>query len=278
MKPTLVIYHKDCPDGFGAAWAAWRKFGSRAEYVGMEPRGVPKVSFRNRTVYVVDNSINAKDVRRIERLAKRLVVIDHHESSAADVKAAKEHVFDLAHSGAVLAWRHFHPNMPVPRLLNYVEDVDLWRFKLPNVHAITNSVYMEPFAFPGWSRVARALETGKGRAAFIAKGNVIRAYKNELVMKVLDKAEPVRFAGHTVLAVNSSLKQLTSNVGHELCLKKPPFSIVWYIERGQLHVSLRADGKANVARIASHYDDGGGHPNAAGFTVPFTSKLPWKPV
>ena len=277
MKSTLVIYHKDCPDGFGAAWAAWKKFGSRAEYIGMEPRGVPKVPFRNRTVYVVDNSFGKKDVKRIERIAKRFVVIDHHESSAADVRSAKEHVFDLAHSGAVLAWRQFRPNTPIPRLLMYVEDVDLWRFKLPNVHAITNAVYMDPFTFASWSRIARALETAKGRTAFIMKGNVVRAYKDELVGKVIEKAEPVRFAGHTVLAVNSSLKQLTSNVGHELCLRKPPFSIVWYVERGELHVSLRADGKADTSKLASRYN-GGGHPNAAGFTMPFTGKLPWRPV
>lgn len=277
MKPTLVIYHKDCPDGFAAAWAAWRKFGSRAEYIGMEPRGVPKVPFRNRTVYVVDNSFGKKDVKRIERVARRLVVIDHHESSASDVRSAKEHVFDLAHSGAVLAWRYFHPGAPMPRLLNYVEDVDLWRFKLPNVHAITNAVYMEPFMFAKWSRIARALETAKGRATFIMKGNVVRAYKDELVMKVIEKAEPVRFAGYTVLAVNSSLKQLTSNVGHELCLRKQPFGIVWYVERGELHVSLRAEDKVDTSKIAAKYG-GGGHPNSSGFSAPFTGKFPWRPV
>ena len=31
MKP-LVIYHANCADGFGAAFAAWLKFGDEAEY------------------------------------------------------------------------------------------------------------------------------------------------------------------------------------------------------------------------------------------------------
>lgn len=28
---TVVIYHKDCMDGLGAAASAWRRFGDRAE-------------------------------------------------------------------------------------------------------------------------------------------------------------------------------------------------------------------------------------------------------
>jgi hypothetical protein len=29
MKKTIILYHLDCPDGFGAAWAAWKKFSSK---------------------------------------------------------------------------------------------------------------------------------------------------------------------------------------------------------------------------------------------------------
>lgn len=32
MKP-LVLYHANCADGFGAAFAAWLKLGDEAEYV-----------------------------------------------------------------------------------------------------------------------------------------------------------------------------------------------------------------------------------------------------
>ena len=30
--PTLIYYHADCIDGFGAAYAAWRHFGQNASY------------------------------------------------------------------------------------------------------------------------------------------------------------------------------------------------------------------------------------------------------
>ena len=44
LMKTLVLYHANCPDGFGAALAAWKHFGNEAEYVpvqyGKEPPDV----------------------------------------------------------------------------------------------------------------------------------------------------------------------------------------------------------------------------------------------
>jgi hypothetical protein len=33
LTDTVVIYHADCRDGFGAAYAAWKKFGDNASYI-----------------------------------------------------------------------------------------------------------------------------------------------------------------------------------------------------------------------------------------------------
>ena len=33
FKNIVIIYHTDCRDGFGAAWAAWKKFGDSATYI-----------------------------------------------------------------------------------------------------------------------------------------------------------------------------------------------------------------------------------------------------
>ena len=35
-----VLYHAHCPDGFGAAWAAWKRLGETATYVPVR-HGVP---------------------------------------------------------------------------------------------------------------------------------------------------------------------------------------------------------------------------------------------
>ena len=41
-KENIIIYHSDCYDGFSAAWAAWKKFGSKAEYLPVKHGGTSK--------------------------------------------------------------------------------------------------------------------------------------------------------------------------------------------------------------------------------------------
>src|SRR3989344_3757446 len=35
-KKIAVLYHGGCPDGFGGAYAAWKKFGNMAEYIPLK--------------------------------------------------------------------------------------------------------------------------------------------------------------------------------------------------------------------------------------------------
>lgn len=52
---TIVIYHADCPDGFGAAFAAWLVFGDSAQYVPAR-FGEPAPDVRGKEVYILDFS------------------------------------------------------------------------------------------------------------------------------------------------------------------------------------------------------------------------------
>ena len=54
-KKVLIIYHKNCNDGFGSALVAWKVFGENADYYAtthsMKP---PDVT--NKDVYILDFS------------------------------------------------------------------------------------------------------------------------------------------------------------------------------------------------------------------------------
>ena len=60
-KPVIVFYHERCSDGFGAAWAAWKKFGARAAYVPItHNEGIPE-DLRGKEIYFVDIVYPKKD-------------------------------------------------------------------------------------------------------------------------------------------------------------------------------------------------------------------------
>ncbi len=88
MKP-LVIYHANCTDGFGAAFAAWLKLGDGAEYLPMNYGEVKtpadfdmKVSLaaKGNDVYILDFSFPREVMDALFQHAKRVVWLDHHAS------------------------------------------------------------------------------------------------------------------------------------------------------------------------------------------------------
>src|SRR6185369_10325551 len=86
----------------------------------------------HKEIYIVDYSYKKPDLDALCAHNKSVVVIDHHETAKEAVESFKQNIFDMDHSGAVLAWMYFHPNTEVPKLLLYIEDHDLWRFKMEN--------------------------------------------------------------------------------------------------------------------------------------------------
>lgn len=275
MKDIVVIYHKNCPDGFGGAWAAWKKLKNKADYIATEPRELPDEELKDKEIYIVDNSYPKEILQKLIDTNKSVVVLDHHESSKDDVQAFPQNIFDNSHSGAVLAWNYFHPKRPVPRLLKYVEDEDLWKHEIPFSQDINKFITAHPFEFTQWDVHARKMANNTTLRACIDSGQAISEYFNKVIDEVIEKADHVQFEGYKVRAVNFSSKKFTSDIGNKLATQYPPFGIVWYENDNILNVSLRSDGTVDVAEIAGRYY-GGGHKAAAAFKIPFAGKFPWK--
>ena len=272
-RPIVIIYHKDCTDGFSAAWVAWKKFGARAQYYAVYPRLLPAPAFHNADIYFLDTSIEAYEIQQLVRDGNRVMIIDHHASSKENVLAAPEHIFDTTHSGAVLAWRFFFPHMAVPRFLLHVEDVDLWKFRMPHTREIISYAHTLSYDFRIWTALIKEVSDTQKRTGIVQKGAAVTAYERALVRRALARADVVQFAGHKSLVVNASV--LTSQVGHAMTLALPPIGIIWKREGDINIVSLRSDGTVDVSLLAQKYG-GGGHPAAAGFRISADKSFPWK--
>lgn len=273
MKSIVVIYHANCPDGFTAAWAAWKKFGAKADYYAVEPRALPDVPLVKKDIFVLDNSIRKENLAALAKKGNQVTVIDHHMSSEEDVKSAPNYVFDNAHSGAVLAWNHFHPDKPMPRFLKIVEDMDLWRFKVPFTRELNAVANLTKREFREWSKLAATIENTKKRKALIEQGKLLLRYNNELIRRLIENAYPVEFLGYKAYAVNTPFLQ--SEAGNALAETLAPVAILWYDRSGTRRYSLRSNGTVDVAALAARFG-GGGHKAAAGFTLPIAKPFPWK--
>jgi len=277
MKDIVVIYHGNCPDGFGGAWAAWKKFGDTADYFGLNPRDPAPVDLIDKEIYVADMCFPKETLVDLVSKNKKVVIIDHHLSNQEWVKSASENLFDLDRSGAVLAWQYFHGSRPTPKLLQYIEDMDLWQFKLPSSREITTYLELFDFDFAVWSKLAEDFEVPERLSVFIERGRLLLSYENQLIKRVIENhAEPVEFEGIKTTAVNFP-NFLASNIGAALTKKTPPIAIVWSRKPGKIVVSLRSDGTVDVSALAAKYG-GGGHKASSGFAIEDGKPIPWKPI
>lgn len=262
-RVTHVLYHANCADGFGAAYAAWKVLGDQAEYLpvrhGQPPPDLPDWG----QVAVVDFSYPREILIELKSRVAGLMILDHHKSALQDLESLDYARFDLTKAGARMAWEFWHPDSQLPSLLAYIEDRDLWRWALPHSREISQALH----SYPMGKREDFALWDSLDVEDLQREGQAILRYQNLQVQRAVSRARWISLADHKIPAVNSCLFQ--SEIGEELCQRYPeaPFSAVWYTKDENQAWSLRSVGDFDVSLVAQIFG-GGGHRNAAGFARP----------
>lgn len=204
--------------------------------------------------------------------------------------------FDMEKSGAMMTWDHFFPGQQPPQIIVHAQDYDLWHHKDPNSKSIINGVYStERFAKADLTLYDELL-TQEGLDKMKVLGELVLQEKiNQIKLQM-------KGHNHRYLKVNSALEVPMLNIAYShsseagVLLNEEAISMVedslvchgsyyeiekaggifagtftenW--EKGIRIFSLRSnkdyDLAGDVSEVARRYG-GGGHKNAAGFTVP----------
>lgn len=281
MSDIIVFYHSSCDDGFCSALVAHSVLGDEnVEYIPLS-YSQPLSDVTDKTVYFLDFACKLPQMRECIQKAKQVYLLDHHKTAIEDYDTF-EHpkltkILDNNHSGAYITWRHFNWfNTFIPWVVLYVEDRDLWKFKLIDSKNINNYISSLPKNFGAWQHLLNKdhqiydinnLEgiyaTIPGYAKMI--GSAITIYKDSLINNILEKKYYIKHNDLLIPTVNTSLLQ--SEIAGKLS-ENAPFGIAWFKRAdGLIQVSLRSNNKNNpgtdVAKIAKMYG-GGGHFAASG--------------
>jgi oligoribonuclease NrnB/cAMP/cGMP phosphodiesterase (DHH superfamily) len=271
-----IIYHANCLDGFTAAWVAWRKYGDDAEYIAANYGDEP-VEALGEDLLILDFSYPRRHLEYMAKVANSIRVLDHHKTAEADLAGLDFCTFDMKRSGAGLAWDALFGTDGVdryssrPSLVNYVEDRDLWKFVLEESRAVSAFVSSFERTFATWGWIDKRLQCEPDRC--IAEGQAILRALNGYVDGLRDKWRCGHIGGYDVPVINTThaiselvgaLAELQEGDGSRV-----PFAAGWFQRQdGKFIYSLRSRGEQgfDVSAIAKQYG-GGGHKNAAGFTV-----------
>ena len=293
MTKPLCIYHGHCDDGFAAAWSVRYAFARTGRgwdavefYAGQYQRDPPDVAGRD--VILVDFSYKRPVLLEMAAKARSIVILDHHHTAAQDLFGFSEPrpfiewqaegwrspladdgrpevtaLFDMGRSGAGMAWDFFNADLG-RRLgfIDYIEDRDLWRKALNGGDEFTIALRSYSQDFETWDR----LVLHDGVHALIDEGRSIQRYYRLRVEELKRSAYMATLAG-VPLWISNAPYFAASEVAGELAEKGLAFGACYFeVGQGRWAYSLRSRGDFDVSAIAKQFG-GGGHKNAAGFTV-----------
>lgn len=264
-----VWYHANYLDGFGAAYAAWKLFGDTATYrpvqYGKEPPDVDPVD----RLYLVDFSYKFDMLCELAKKHGTIIILDHHKTAKEDLERSDlppnvRVLFDMKRSGAVIAWEFFHPDEPIPDVLRFIQDRDLWTWDLSGTKEICAALDSYPKAFDVWEKL---FDTSLEQ--LVQEGQAITRYRGQQIQIILDAwtRDPryITLDGVTGPVVNAP-PFIVSELLHELG-KDQPFAASFTCISDAVIFSLRSnpDG-VDVSEIAARRG-GGGRKHAAGFGI-----------
>jgi hypothetical protein len=150
-----------------------------------------------------------------------------------------------------------------PWAIDYVEDRDLWTWKLPHSRIVNAYLGALPFDFPAWEATIR-----QPLSEAIAAGNAIQMKVRQYAAEVGKNARRVDFgeiAG--VPFVNAPQCDISELLEHLMDATGREFVMGWWQRAdGLFQYSLRSRGEFDVSALAKAHG-GGGHKNAAGFQL-----------
>ncbi len=266
---VVVFYHANCLDGYAAAWAAWKVLGSTAKYQSVQHGELIPDFPAGATLYILDFCYPYAELYKASKKAAKIVVLDHHQSAEKQCLAALQTTplpinielhFEQNFSGGILAWHFFHTDKSPPLILEHIQDHDLWLHKKDNTESICKALFLRlPMPF--------SLFESLNLSDLQREGDVLVKQQKLNVAGLMKTSHPIKLNGNIGLAVNAP-PQFASDLGNALAKKTGTFGMTYFYHGKfkRYQCGLRSIVDFDVGGLAQLFD-GGGHKNAAGFSV-----------
>ncbi len=267
--PNVCVFHANCIDGSISAYLVWSKFrGHDIKFIPASYSEEPNISeFEAKDVMLVDFSYKNATLDAIAAVAKSVVIIDHHESFKREIQARTNDfknltiIYDEKECGSTLVYKTLYADGVPPHILKYVRDRDLWLKEFEETDAVHSYLTSLPEDFETFDEVfSYEFED------ILIGGEAILRQRQMDIAKILDTAITIKIKGHAVPTLFVP-KCFVSEALNQLAVGQP-FAANFRIEKGSLVADLRSVRAGIEVNLIAEKFGGGGHKNAAGFTLP----------
>jgi len=268
----IGVYHKGCIDGTMAAAVLLHKFSDAKVYplnhnfAPSDLTPILKDITLDTMVYTLDCALG---VEEILATGTQVITIDHHISmkDRLETVAAKNqkftYIFNNDKSGASLAWSYFFPELPTPRVVELVEDHDLWTCTYGQETKEINSYLMLYSDKP-----QEILALLNGIPDEVRRGGALLSQYIDLLVQQFSEFKPVhlKIGTHIVRGYNVTTAQ--SQAGDVLSDQVKAAVCLFMIRGDHVKLSFRSkDDHVPSSLDLAQMLDGGGHANSAGARI-----------
>jgi oligoribonuclease NrnB/cAMP/cGMP phosphodiesterase (DHH superfamily) len=226
-----------------------------------------------RDVIFLDCCPRRNQLLDFKRRAKSVRVLDHHIINMQECSDIEGCYFDMNKSGAGLAAAEFLPaEHPGHKLVSYVQDGDLFQFKLPYSYEIREVIFSYPFSYEEWDKLSNKLVSNFD--SLVLEGAAIRRSKRTEINLLKKKVINMKICGYDeVPVINMAHGDISMLLAELATESKHGFAIAWHqSEANKFKYSIRSVGNFDCASFARQNFGGGGHKNAAAWV---SHLAPW---
>lgn len=282
---VVCLFHGDCFDGMGAAWAVSQHFPN-AQFIPVTYGDPVPAAIDGSDVIMVDFCYPYDTMVDILKRVNGLTILDHHDSAQQTVERLFQEYpgrvkgrFSQNHSGAALAWYFYNGGGVIPSLILHIEDRDLHRFAFNGTREFTERLGNLPLELDAWKRefdhllTSSTIEEHAFAEAYIVEnyisdGKLLLQRKQIEIERVI--AQTLRFHeffGHKQIPLINVPRSIGSDALTVLATKYP-FAVGYYDTATHRVFSIRGhkDCGLKLNDLAETLG-GGGHPLACGFRV-----------
>lgn len=276
-RADVVIYHRECPDGYSAAFVLYAGglIGKSTVIIPDVPsaHSAPKLNVRGHVI-LVDVAYKASVIQDIIDQSESVIYIDHHRTHIEDILQLAETnskltvIFDESECGSTLAWRYCFPDQRVPMYLKLIRDNDIGIWKIvdtrPFITAFETEINMEPTVSA--LKKVKSLLTLEGLKDILVRGRLYYRYRDLMVGRAMKYSTKMTWGKYRVAFINIA-GAIASETATRLAREDASIDFVvayhYNISKRTFIYSMRSK-SVDVESIARKRG-GGGHEYAAAF-------------
>ena len=224
-------------------------------------------------VYVLDYTL---PVPLMDKYMDKIIWIDHHRTAIENMEGVElqrgktfKGMREIGKSGCLLAWLWFKPDGKLPRVVELVDDRDVWKWEFgEDTAAFHEASRMFMLYYGSWQEL---LESDEMTENMVKKGaslleyirHVVDTYNESLSWEGMFEDIPVVFLNGSGIISGELHKRLRETHTSAAC------AVVFSLTRDKVRVGMYRNDlpefkNVSLGRIATKYG-GGGHDGAAGF-------------